>query len=127
MQLTFWIIGIFNLANGLWMLFAPEGWYLHLPAGVPDTGAFNAHFVRDIGAAFTTIGMGFCVAASLPAYRRAIVVGAACFYGLHAAVHVTDMLGGRLHEDHWLIDLPGVLLPAAVLLIWCLPHWWRKE
>ena len=43
MQLAFWVIGVLNLSNGLWMLFAPEHWYHHLPAGVPDTGAFNVY------------------------------------------------------------------------------------
>src|SRR5262249_1760923 len=115
MQVIFWIVGILNLANGLWMLFAPEHWYHHLPAGVPDTGAFNAHFVRDIGSAFTAIGMGFCIAAGRSWMRRTVVLGAAAFYGLHALVHVTDMFAGRLHHGHWLIDLPGVFLPAILL------------
>ncbi len=126
-MLAFWIIGVLNLANGIWMLLGPAHWYAHLPAGVPDTGPFNAHFVRDIGAAFTTIGLTFCAAANRPQYRRVVVAGAATFFVLHALVHVTDMLGGRLHHDHWLIDFPGVFLPAIILLVWCLPRWWERK
>ena len=49
-------MGIGSIANGLWMLADPGHWYEHLPAGVPDTGPLNAHFVRDIGCAFLTMG-----------------------------------------------------------------------
>ncbi len=31
-------IGLGNLANGFWMLLAPENWFQNLPAAVPDTG-----------------------------------------------------------------------------------------
>ena len=55
-----WTLGLFalgNLANGLWMLADPAGWYARLPAAVPDTGPLNVHFVRDIGSAFTVTGI----------------------------------------------------------------------
>lgn len=127
MHIVFWILGIMNLANGLWMMFAPESWYHGLPAGIPDTGPFNAHFVRDIGAAFTTIGLAFCFSAPRPSYRHAALLGATGFYGLHALIHVGDLLTGHLHADHWLIDLPGVFAPTLVLVALCLPYWWRSE
>ena len=38
MGTLFWIIGLGNLANGFWMLAAPENWFQDLPAAVPDTG-----------------------------------------------------------------------------------------
>ena len=55
-----------SLANGLWMLFAPAHWYQNLPAGVPDTGPLNVHFVRDIGAAFATASRTYAAVASSP-------------------------------------------------------------
>src|SRR5262245_60972520 len=91
------VLGIFalsNLANGAWMLASPVHWYEHLPAGVPDFGPLNEHFVRDIGAAFTLIGLGLAVAAVMPRWRFAACVAAAGFYGLHALVHVFDTLRG---------------------------------
>ena len=127
MQVIFWILGILNLANGLWMLLAPESWYQHLPAAVPDTGPLNVHFVRDIGAAFSTIGVAFCVSAPHAARRRGVLLAATLFFVLHAVVHVADMLSGRLHHGHWLIDFPGVFLPAIVLSLLCLPRWWRAQ
>jgi Domain of unknown function (DUF4345) len=124
MRAFFWLFGVLNVANGLWMLLGPAAWYRELPAAVPDTGPLNLHFVRDIGSAFLTLGVMFLVAAPRAAWRREVVVAAAMFYGLHALVHVTDLTSGRLGADHWLIDLPGVFLPAVVLVVLCLPRWW---
>src|SRR4029077_17484094 len=61
------IAGLLNLANAAWMLADPEGWYHGLPAGVPHTGPLNEHFVRDIGAAFTVMGVALLWAAARPA------------------------------------------------------------
>src|SRR5438552_458924 len=124
MTAIFWVLGLFNVANGLGMLAAPADWYEHLPAGVPDTGPLNYHFVRDIGAAFTTIGAAFCAAAPQASRRRGVVLAAAMFFGLHALVHVGDLIDGRLPAYHWLLDLPGVFLPAIVLAVLALPRWW---
>ena len=127
MRILFWILGVTNVGNGLWMLFVPGHWYEHLPAGVPDTGPLNAHFVRDIGAAFLTIGIAFCVAAPDAPRRRGVVLGAGLFFVLHALIHVVDLVTGRLHADHWLIDLPGVFLPAILLIVLACPRWWNRE
>jgi len=125
MRVVYAILGVMNLANGLWMLLAPTAWYHDLPAGVPDTGPLNLHFVRDIGSAFTTIGVAFLVTASRAERHRGVLLGATLFYALHALVHVTDLASGRLAPDHWLIDLPGVFAPTLLLVVLCLPRWWR--
>jgi hypothetical protein len=123
MRAIFLFFAVLNVANGLWMLWAPEAWYHELPAGVPDTGPLNTHFVRDIGAAFLTIGVAFFVASSRPGMRRGVLLFATMFFVLHAAVHVLDLLTGHLHAGHWLIDLPGVFLPALLLVVLCLPRY----
>jgi hypothetical protein len=41
------LLGIAAIANGAFMLIAPESWYLAVP-GVTTTGSFNQHFVRDM-------------------------------------------------------------------------------
>jgi len=125
MTIIFWILGVMNVANGLWMLTAPAGWYVGLPAAVPDTGPLNLHFVRDIGAAFTTIGVAFCAAAPRASQYRGVVLAAALFSVLHALIHVADIAAGRLPAEHWLIDLPGVFIPAIFLVVLALPRWWR--
>jgi len=126
MSALFWIMGFGNLANGLWMLLAPMNWFQYLPAGVPDTGPFNHHFVQDIGAAFTTIGALFIVSARRALERRGVVLAATLFYGLHAVVHLADVHEGRLHADHLRLDFPLVYLPTILLLVLALPFWWPK-
>src|SRR2546422_556992 len=85
----------------------------------------HPHFVRDIGAAFLTLGVALWAAA--PAARRhpGVLRATALFYGLHALVHVADLLAGRLAADHWLVDLPGVFVPAIGLAVLSLPRWWE--
>jgi hypothetical protein len=98
--------------NGLWMMADPGGWYQAMP-GVPETGPLNAHFVRDIGAAFLTFGAGLALAIRpLPA-RFALVSIAALFAVLHALIHLAEVIGpeGRLLEAprrlrSWLPHLP---------------------
>ena len=127
MRAIFWIFGIFNTANGVWMILAPRAWYYGLPARVPDTGPLNGHFVRDIGAAFLTLGIAFCFTAPRASRHRGVVLAAAVFYALHGLIHVFDLASGRLDAHHWLIDLPGVFLPAVVLGVLCAPRWWSRE
>ena len=127
MRAFFWLFGAINVANGLWMLLAPAGWYHGLPAAVPDTGPLNVHFVRDIGAAFTTLGVALWMAAPEAPRRRGVLLAVTLFYALHALIHVGDLVSGRLDAAHWLIDLPGVFVPAAVLAVLSLPRWWETE
>ena len=108
--------------NGVWMLGAPLHWYNNVPAGVPDYGPFNAHFVRDIGIAFLTVGAALGWAAVRPAARFELVAVAAIFAVLHGVLHVLDTARGHVDSSHWLLDAPGVYLPAGVLcwLLWVL-------
>jgi hypothetical protein len=111
----FAILGALLIGNALWMLAGPMHWYRELPAAVPDTGPFNAHFVRDIGCAFLAVGVALCWAARSPRWRPPLVVVAALFLGAHGVLHAYDTLRGALGHPHWWLDLPGVYLPAAVL------------
>jgi hypothetical protein len=127
MTALFWIFGLMNIANGLWMIASPVSWYHDLPAGVPDTGPLNLHFVRDIGAAFITLGVAFCAAAPRARKHRDVVILAGMFLVLHALIHVADLIAGRLPAEHWAIDLPGVFVPAMLIVVLALPRWWREE
>jgi hypothetical protein len=114
-----WVFGLFgagNILNALWMLADPPGWYRDLPAAVPDFGPLNEHFVRDIGAAFMTSGVALLWAAFVPALRVPMLAIASLFYVLHALVHVWDTSRGLVGSEHWMIDLPGVYLPALLLM-----------
>lgn len=112
--------GLGSGANALWMLSAPELWFEHLPAAVPDFGPYNVHFVRDVGIAYLSIAVGLVWGASSPAARLPTAVLAAVFFTGHAAVHAFDTARGHVQPWHWLIDLPGTYLPALVSLaaIW---------
>jgi hypothetical protein len=119
-----WLLGALALvtaANAGWMLADPLRWYHDLPAGVPDTGPYNEHFVRDIGAAFATMAVALCWAAFAPRWRPPLVAVATLFVVAHAALHGFDTARGFLDAHHWLLDLPGVYLPALILA----PIAWR--
>jgi len=109
------LAGLGNLANGLWMLAAPVSWYYQLPAGVPDFGPLNEHFIRDIGCIFSLLGGALLGAAVWPSWRIPATVGAAGFALLHAAVHVLDTVRGLVGPEHWWIDVPGVYAPVFLL------------
>jgi len=110
------LIGIGMLANALWMLAGPMHSYRELPAAVPDTGPFNAHFVRDIGCAFLTVGVALVWAALAPAQRRPLTAIAAIFLAAHALLHIYDTARGALDATHWGLDFAGVYLPALILV-----------
>lgn len=120
------LFGLSSLANGIWMLADPPHWYATLPAGVPDFGPLNEHFIRDIGCTFVLLGVALLAAAVVPRWRFAAALAAAGFYGLHALVHVLDTARGLVGPQHWMIDLPGVYVPA-VLLIAIAALLWRRS
>ena len=114
-ELAAWIVGLGLAANGLIMLGFPADWYAFVP-GVTETGSFNPHFVRDIGAAYAVAGAALVWFALARNARPAAQAGAA-FLVLHALVHLWDAAAGREHVHQLLVDLPSVFLPPA-LAIW---------
>ncbi len=114
-----WILltlGVLMVGNALWMLAGPMHWYNEVPAGVPDTGPFNPHFVRDIGCAFLTAGVALIWGERSTAYRFPLVVIATVFLTAHAFLHVYDTIVGNLPSDHWWLDFAGVYLPVFLLV-----------
>jgi hypothetical protein len=111
------LAGLGNVANGLWMLADPAGWYREIPAAVPDFGPLNEHFVRDIGSAFAVQGVALLWAAFVPALRLPLTALATLFFVLHALVHVYDTMRGLVGPMHWVIDLPAVYAPSLLLVV----------
>jgi len=109
------ILGLGLATNGLIMLGVPAGWYAAVP-GVADSGPFNAHFIRDIGAAYLVAGAALVWFAANPIALLAAQAGAA-FLAIHALVHLWDAAAGREHVRQLLVDLPTVFLPP-ILAIW---------
>jgi hypothetical protein len=116
-RIVFLLAGLGNIGNGLWMLADPYGWYIGLPAAVPDTGPYNEHFVRDIGATFTTLGALLLSGAAVPSIGLPALVATALFSTMHALVHVYDTARGFLPPSHWAIDFPGVYGPTMLLIV----------
>ena len=115
-RIVFLLSGLGNVGNDLWMLADPYGWYIGLPAAVPDFGPYNEHFVRDIGCTFTTLGALLLSSAAMPAMGLFALVATTLFSGMHALVHVFDTARGFVAPAHWAIDLPGVYAPTLLLL-----------
>lgn len=118
------ITATFLGGNALYMLADPLGWYGAVD-GVPDTGPFNPHFVRDIGVAYLTCAIATAASAKWLRQAFTLMSVVTLFLGLHALLHVWDIAAGRLPLDHLIRDLPGVLGPTLVtgFLIW----WTRHE
>jgi hypothetical protein len=111
------ILGLFNAANGLVMLFASSIWWDSVP-GVPDTGPFNPHFVQDVGAAFLAAGLAQGLRAWRPVYWPAAFAGS-LFLAAHAVIHLVMIAGG--HDHHAAADLAGVIVPAALAVYSAFP------
>jgi hypothetical protein len=109
-----WVLGLLAAANGVFMLIVPAPWYAIVP-GVPNTGPFNAHFIRDIGAAFLVAG-GSLVWFAHDARARPAALACAAFFALHALVHLGDVVSGRESSYQALCDLPTVYLGALLAL-----------
>lgn len=115
--IVLWMFAAANIGNAVWMLAAPENWYYNLPGGVPDTGAMNEHFIRDIGCIFLLMGIGLSVAAIRRSMRAWVLFTVTAWYAAHSLVHVIDTLTGRLSAEHWIIDVPGTYGPTLILII----------
>jgi len=114
------VVGIAVAADGVAMLLAGADWYAAVP-GVTETGPFNPHFVKDIGAAYLTAGLSLCWfagRASLPA-RGASIAGV-LFLGLHGLIHLAEAAGDPHGALHLARDFAAVLLPPILALaaIW---------
>jgi len=108
-------LGLILSANGLFQLAAPLAWYDAVP-GVVTTGPFNAHFVRDIGAAYFVAGGGLIAFARFPSEARPALYASAAFLTLHAAIHVFDAVCGQRPLQDTLRDFAAVHLTALITL-----------
>lgn len=106
-------LAVLLLANATAMLFASFWWYNAVP-GVIATGAFNPHFVRDIGAAYAVTAMGLAWSAWRPAQGWGALAAGALFLTLHAGVHLFDASCSASPLADLIRDLPGVFLPAVL-------------
>lgn len=110
------------IANGMYMLVAPESWYVAVP-GVTTTGPFNQHFVRDIGLVFLFIGGAFLLGAVRAAARVVSWPAASVWLSGHALFHFWEVTVGICVPSALARDFPAVALPAVIglaITVWAM-------
>jgi len=108
-------LGLFLGASAVWQMIAPLAWYDAVP-GVVATGPFNAHFVRDIAAAYITTAAALVAFAWRPGAARPALLAAAAFLVMHAGIHVFDALCGARPLQDMMRDFAAIHLVALVTL-----------
>jgi len=126
LKLFYLISGTLSLLNGIWMILSAYSWFYNLPSGVPDTGAFNGHLIRDLGLVYIIAGLGFGWSAFNLKNCRVVHIGLTIFFTGHALMHVVDIILERLPHTHWLIDAPLVFAPGIIMFLIALPVLWKR-
>lgn len=106
-RILIFLIGMIHIANGAWMLAAPDAWYAAIP-GVEMTGPNNHHFVRDIGLAFVASGAGMILALRASMIGAAFTLAGAIWPLLHAGLHVWGWM------EHGFPAAPGTAVAEVV-------------
>ena len=111
------LIGLANVANGLFMLFAPDQWFASVP-GVPVP--FNPHFVEDIGMAYIASGAGLALGARAGHTSAVVACAGATWPVLHALIHIDGWLMHGFPADSQIavsevIGVVGLATLGAVL------------
>lgn len=109
------LLGLFCLVNGLFMLAAPVKWFWSVP-GVPLTGGYNAHFVRDIGIVYVMTGVAVMAGLRSPARRPLLWGAASAWLTSHALFHLYEVAAGICGADAIPRDFLGVTLPGLAAL-----------
>jgi hypothetical protein len=115
---AFLLLGVGLAPTALVMISAPLLWYDWFP-GVSERGAFNAHFVRDIGCGLLVAALSFLWAVKAEARARPAVIVSTGFLLLHALVHAGEAAAGAHHMTGKLLgaDFALVYAPTA-LAVW---------
>jgi len=110
------VLAAMTAGNAVWMLLWPAHWYASVP-GPEATGPLNAHFVRDVGAAFLVSAMGFVAALIRYKPSAPFLLTASGWLVLHSGIHIWDVAAGRSTLEQLAGDLLGVHLPAVAALL----------
>jgi alkylhydroperoxidase family enzyme len=94
-RLVLLLIGVPQLAIGLWALISPSGWYDNFPGAgnhwLPLYGSFDEHLATDVGSTFVALGLALILAA-IWLDRRAVQL-ALIAYLAYALPHFVYHLG----------------------------------
>jgi hypothetical protein len=114
-QLLVGMAALIALANGLFMLIDPLGWY-EAVGTVKATGPANSHFLRDIGIAYLCSGGLLTYAAlNLPMRWGSALAGGA-WLAFHGALHVWEVSKGICGPGIFWQEAPGTLGPPLLVL-----------
>lgn len=117
------LMGAGGIVNGIAMLAVPWRWYAAVP-GVTATGAFNQHFIRDIGMTFVLLGAAFLIGAARRRHRALLWFAGATWLTGHAVFHAWEVVSGICGPDAIARDFPAVTLPALIAIVLAI-HAWR--
>ena len=106
------LVGLVSALFGIWALASPENFFVNIP-GLPTSGLFHEHLVRDAGLAFLSSGALMCLGALR---RSAELAFAGCVFPvLHAAFHFFVWIDrGCVVDRITVFDFAIVVLPAAL-------------
>jgi hypothetical protein len=110
------LVAFIALANGLYMLWDPFGWYQAVPT-VKFTGPPNQHFLRDIGLGYLACGVLLVFAALNLRMRWLAAVAGSLWLSMHGALHIWEVMTGICAGSVFLADAPAVLGPPILLWI----------
>ncbi len=81
------ILGVSQLALGLWMVISPGSFY----DALGPFGERNDHYLADVATFYLALGAAALVAARRPGWRLPVLGFAAIQYTLHAVNHLVDI------------------------------------
>ena len=117
-RILIWAFVAYYLLTGLYIAVMPHEFYLNAP-GARETGAYNMHFIRDVGFAFLTssVAIGYGVFAG----NRALMVFGSLWLLIHGLFHLTlwivhgMQLDGAALTDAILVSIPAIAVFALCL------------
>lgn len=119
LRIGLYVLAIPALLTGAWAVFAPRSWYSDFGGNTPPSafGAYNEHFVQDLGAGFLAVAATLVFAAVWP--RREVVRVALLAFAVHTIPHFVVHLieKGKLDQSGYL-GLNGGLLFGLLVAAW---------
>jgi hypothetical protein len=103
-------LAAYELALGLWMLFAPRSFY----DVVGPFGTYNRHYVLDTATWQLAFGAVLAVAVRRPSWRAPLLAFAVVQFGLHALNHIAD--AGEA-DPGWVGVFDAVALSVTTVLL----------
>lgn len=120
LRLLIWALVAYYLLTGLYLAVLPHDFYLNAP-GAQATGAYNMHFMRDVGFAFLTssIAIGYGIYAG----AKPLMVFGSVWLLIHGLFHLTLwIIHGMQFDSAAIIDAALVSIPAVAIFAMCLRY-----